>query len=481
MPSSNSNGSSGTRVTRAQLEELSLVLICHSSSAPEIVKRVDTDLYSTPTNRMIAQAAIPYVRKYGGPPGSVLEHLLEAELRRGESGKLLTQCLKLLKEQAPWVNPKFFLDQLDLWIKLQHWGKAGMQLQELSEQGDLDGITKTLSGALTLGSNGAGTSSTLKFETGPEFAATTTAETKFIVLDLIPEASTVQLVGKPKSGKTSIAMSLVKAVVTGQSFLGNRCLKSPVVYATEQPPSSLRAVLQRVGLLDQPDFHMLRWSNNIGAKWEEYTYSTFERAHQVGAKLAVFDTLPHFAGLKGDQENDSGVALQVMKPLIAAANDGISSLAIVHERKAGGDVTDAGRGSGAFAGAVDVVLRLSRPIGAGYSANARKLETQSRFEEIPPELLVERMADGTYHGTTDLKAVALAERIRKVEAVLPQTLNLEEGLTYAELEEKTGIKNRADLIHALKEISGVQTSGGTRGDKKRFVRMPPSTITRRIQ
>ena len=92
----------------------------------------------------------------------------------------------------------------------------------------------------------------------------------------------------------------------------------------------------------------------------------------------VVDTLPRFACLKGDSENNAGDALAAMHPLLRAAADGIGVILARHERKSGGEVggwsPDGGSSALAgavdilpapstFAGAVDIVLSLRRPEG----------------------------------------------------------------------------------------------------------------------
>ena len=107
----------------------------------------------------------------------------------------------------------------------------------------------------------------------------------------------------------------------------------------------------------------------------------------------VVDTLPQFAGLKGDSENNSGDALSAVEPLLQAAADGIGIIIVRHERKAGGRSGDSGRGSSAFAGAVDIVLSLRKPEGNSRKTQ-RVLQALSRFSETPTELLIDLHRDG---------------------------------------------------------------------------------------
>lgn len=65
-----------------------------------------------------------------------------------------------------------------------------------------------------------------------------------------------------------------------------------------------------------------------------------------------------------------------------------------HERKAGGDVGDSGRGSTAFGGAADIVLAIKTGEGA-TPRTVRQVHALSRFDETP-ELVTIEMTDVGY-------------------------------------------------------------------------------------
>lgn len=64
-------------------------------------------------------------------------------------------------------------------------------------------------------------------------------------------------------------------------------------------------------------------------------------------------------------------------------------LLLAHERKGGGEIGESGRGSSAFAGAVDTILQLQREKGQG-SPERRVLKAMSRLDGVPPYLVIER-------------------------------------------------------------------------------------------
>src|SRR5207245_6982595 len=126
-----------------------------------------------------------------------------------------------------------------------------------------------------------------------------------------------------------------------------------------------------------------RHQNAVGAGWAGIVRARGEKARAVGAKLLVGNTLPDWAGLAGEEENDAGKALQAIRPLrLTAAAKGLAVVVIRHDRKSGGEPGQSGRGSSAFAGAMDTIVQIARA-GDGAPRNRRTLRSVSRFSEVP--------------------------------------------------------------------------------------------------
>jgi hypothetical protein len=284
------------------------------------------------------------------------------------------------------------------------------------------------------------------FETAAEFATKTPAETLWIVPFFIPEAGMAEEVAKVKSGKTALAMAMVRAALGGLPFLDQPCRRTPVVYLTEQGESSLRQALEKADLLGRHDLFLMRWHKTMGIGWAQLAAAAVEKAREVAARLIVVDTLGQFSQLLGDAENNAGLALEVLRPLQQAQAQGIASLIIRHERKSDAEISDAGRGSSAYAGAVDVLMRLRR-LGASHPANYRKLETLSRFDQTPPESVVELTPEG--YRRHDAVAVTLEAAEESILAALPITLR--EAKTVLELTAITK-HNRTTVQRAITEL-----------------------------
>src|SRR4029077_18773682 len=193
--------------------------------------------------------------------------------------------------------------------------------------------------------------------------------------------------------------------------------KTPTVYLTEQPAVSFRQAMERADLLGRDDFHVLFHNDTRGTPWPLVASAAVEECKREGAFLLVVDTLPQFAGLKGDSENNSGDALTAMEPLSRAAAEGIGIILTRHERKSGGEVGDSGRGSSAFAGAVDIVLSLRKPVGNSKKTH-RVLQALSRFSDTPPELLIE-LTDNGYIALGEPQAAAFREAKDSIFAIAP--------------------------------------------------------------
>lgn len=310
----------------------------------------------------------------------------------------------------------------------------------------------------------------LRFWTAREIAEATSERPEFVAEPYVVAYAITELDGKAKAaGKTTLTLELCKAVLDGTPFLGGVTTRTPIVYLTEQSAASFRASLRRANLLHRDDLHVLTWHETRGATWAVVVAAAVAKAREVAAKLLVVDTLPQFAGMKGDSENNAGEALAALQPLQTAAAEGLAVVILRHERKSGGDVGDSGRGSSAFAGAVDIVLSLRRAEGASRPT-IRHLHALSRFDETPDLLVVE----WTEHGYVSLgteTAVAEAEAREKVLAAAPtdeaDAVREDDLIAAADVKRTSG---RDAIAHHLEGGRLCRVGDGKRGDPYRYWR-----------
>jgi len=315
----------------------------------------------------------------------------------------------------------------------------------------------------------------MKLVTAAELYESKPVAVEWVAEPYIAMEAITELDGKAKSaGKTTFALAMCKAILSGNRFLGGKTKKSAIVYLTEESRTTFLRALRRAGIGKENDLHILFWSETLGLqgvnrtrpKWEDVVEQAVNEAKAYGAKLLVVDTFAQFAGLVGDKENIAGDVLAAMMPLQQARDLGIAILVIRHERKEGGAVGESGRGNSALTGSVDIVLRLKRPEGQGHS-NRRLLEALSRFDETPRMLNIE-LANGEYQTVGENGQNASAIDASKVMAALPNT---EDAAVPISAVVAKGI-SRASVQSILEGLIGskqVETAGkGVKNDPFRY-------------
>ena len=258
----------------------------------------------------------------------------------------------------------------------------------------------------------------LPVHTAAEAAEQAGTEVPWCIRPWVAFGGVVAVVGKPKVGKTDLVMAACAAVLDGVPFLGEQVSRTKVLYVTEQGPGTIRPYLDRWGLSVREDFFLVYLFEVRGLTWEALAAGVVSEARARGARLIVIDTFAAVAGLQGDEENSSGAILAAARPIQqAAAEHALAVALLVHERKSGGSVADAGRGSGALAGAVDCLMLLRRPEG-NVSATIRQIESAARYEATPATLAIDRSEAG-YVPIGDSAAVAVKAARSALLRVLP--------------------------------------------------------------
>lgn len=232
----------------------------------------------------------------------------------------------------------------------------------------------------------------LRFVTPAELAVSSPREVAWLVHGYIAEGAVTEINGRAKSaGKTTFLLRAVRAVLDGSEFLGRAAGRSAVVYLSEERVVTLQQGLARARLLGRDDLAFLLWNEAVHRKWADVVEAAVAECRRRGARLLIVDTLGQFAVLQGAGENSAADAFDVLGPLQRAAASGLAVVIVRHERKAGGEVGQSGRGSTAFTGGADIVIKVAQGKG---SPNARVLTAQSRFDETPRSLTIELAGDG---------------------------------------------------------------------------------------
>ena len=290
------------------------------------------------------------------------------------------------------------------------------------------------------------------------------------------------LVSKIKSGKTQWLLALVRGLLTGVPFMGQRIEADAVIYLTEQGQKPLRDQLERAGLCeDTPGLRFLRLMAVGGRSWEE-RLSLVERLCRTtyaGRRVVVIvDTLHKWANLKPKEENDSGAMQRAMLPLQRLAQEfDFAVIVAAHSgHRAGTEestASDAVRGSTALGGDADIITSLTRPPhrAAESARRVRFLHSEGRFGAIPESEAVEWAEDGTYVSLGEVEAYEDRRIERRIEDAIRSAGR---SLTYEEIETATGeahgsVAAAVDRMTSLVGDLRLERSGdGVKGDPYRF-------------
>lgn len=276
-------------------------------------------------------------------------------------------------------------------------------------------------------------------------------DTQYLVDQLIPENALILLSGPPKeAGKTTFCIHLAKALTEGLSFLGKPVEETDVLFMTEQPPSSFRSeYLFEHGLDESERLHCLYQNRALHYDWEELINASADEAQKTGADLLVVDTFLSFAGLSGGEENASGPVKDALTQIRKACSSNDMSVIVVHhDRKSGGSVIDAGRGSSAFQAIPDQILNLTKADNS-YASSVRELKSAGRFAEIPSRQLISLEENG--YVLVDCSETDLSDEIRKLLPTTPEKA-LRVGKVADSLAQKGLGKSESTVRRKLKEL-----------------------------
>jgi DNA polymerase-1 len=271
----------------------------------------------------------------------------------------------------------------------------------------------------------------------------------FIVKDLLKKGELTDLSGLAKySGKTTFVMHALKAVRTGDLFLGEPTKEVCILYLTEQG-NNFKEAIENAGLdLDDDGFVVIQHRDVRGEEWEQLIEKAIKLCEKDGRDVLVVDTFAAFTKLVGAEENNAGDIRERMEPLKKAAQS--HDLAVLVIRHAGKD--GRGRGSSQFEAEVDIVANLKRPEG-NHTENVRQLETIGRYGAT--KLNIELTEEGYVPLGSDDK-VAFTKAVRTIKGILPR--RKENAITEDVLAEKAkGEVSKGTLNRSLRWLVDQET------------------------
>jgi hypothetical protein len=358
---------------------------------------------------------------------------------------------------------------------------SGRKLRELGT--DLDALA---------GGNGNGRTEdiafgdSLHFESLAEFFDETPDETSYIVKDFLAAGSVNDFSGPPKVGKSLFTVALVAALIHGDDFLGLETQQCNVVYLYEEPKSSFREKLVRVGIDPERDngrLSLLHRSAARGRDWARLCADLRAEMERITAKLGIVDTWSKWTQLLATQEYDPGTVAEVISHLQVITDD--TGAAVWWDRhegkgKAGAPLVERGRGSSAIPGEADCCFSISRGTGRGHS-NRRRVEYEGRFEAIP-EARVMDFVNGEY--TLVVEGTAAETRSPETQAALRflrDNVPTDATVTLTDLEALPGVPSHGTLTAVLNMGLAQnwleRTGTGKRNDPRRFRRNGPLPVS----
>lgn len=172
-----------------------------------------------------------------------------------------------------------------------------------------------------------------------------------IVAGLFAAGEVALLTGKPKSGKSAVAVALAGAIVTGEPFLGRQVDQGDVVYFALERRQSVRRRIKALGLPPRSPIWTPRGTISIIEDADAIIEGIVDSRRVP--KVVIFDTLARATtGLDENSARDMGVVAKAISLIIEALPE--TALVFVHHTTKDGDEA---RGSSALLGAVDLELR----------------------------------------------------------------------------------------------------------------------------
>lgn len=280
------------------------------------------------------------------PMGHWVADLLRSDITEGQRNTTLTRLAGYLRNTLPYV--------VTLQI-LREWNAAHCfpPLPEREVVQVVEGIYRRYGPTLPV---------TIESWTAQSLLAERFPPPRQIVAGILPEGLAL-LGGRPKRGKSWLALQLAVDVITGRSSMGRVDSGRVIVLALEDSPRRLQ---QRLIALDCPPTSNLHLVTNFPPLHAGGISDLCDLIERFDPVLVVIDTLSRaFVGLQEQDRSDQ--MTRALAPLQKLALERrIAILVIDHHRKPGPDVVDMIDdiiGSTAKVGVADTILGLYRKTG----------------------------------------------------------------------------------------------------------------------
>ncbi len=257
-----------------------------------------------------------------------------------------------------------------------------------------------------------GDTSPLDLLTADDILTTAWPEPVWAVPSLLPAGLCI-LAGKPKVGKSWLALQVAQAVAAGSFVLGEQIVQGPILYlALEDPPRRLKERLQKQcwppGL--PAEFMPIgRFADQVGDLRSGGGERLARQIENRGYRLVVVDTLSRSS--IGDQ-NDVQAMTQALTPIQEMAHRFNCAVLLVdhHSKLGSGDVITDILGSTAKGAMADTAWGLYRERG---KTGAKLAVTGREVEEQTLNLSMDHVT-GVWQYEKDAQAIQLGGRKREI-------------------------------------------------------------------
>ncbi len=287
--------------------------------------------------------------------------------------------------------------------------------------------------------------SILDWEPGPQL---------WVWKGFIPQGSLLLFSGYMKTGKSTFVYPLAVSVAQGRPFLGYETTKGGVlILSLEERLIDVRNRLIRFGMQHQDALYVHCGPLHNDPTTLNNIMNFIIQNHVV---LVIVDTLSLFWTV--NDENNNAVVVQQMKPILELTrNTGCSVCLVHHTSKGGGDRGRDIRGASSLLGIVDQSLVLEER--QGGKSNQRVLKTLGRYDESPPELILELQGDewiclGTGAEAAQMNQNELVFRVITQDPQTVETLALKTDLTPKQV--RRSLKILTDEGRIVKTGEGVK-------------------------
>uniref|UniRef100_A0A6M3K521 Putative ATPase domain containing protein n=1 Tax=viral metagenome TaxID=1070528 RepID=A0A6M3K521_9ZZZZ len=289
--------------------------------------------------------------------------------------------------------------------------------------------------------------------------------------DLLPTGLTI-LAGRPKLGKSWLALQIAQAIAVGGYALGERVERGPILYlALEDSPARLKDRMLRQGWPTGLPAHFMpigQFENSVGDLRNGGGHRLAAQIERECYRLVVIDTLSR--SCQGDQ-NDVQAMTRALTPLQQIAHDKNCAILLVdHHRKMAGFESDAvgdilgSTGKGAVCDTAWGLYRERGKAGAKLSITGRDVEEKNLA-------LYMDWQTGAWQLEGDADQIAMTERRQEI----LDTLDLLNKATVGDIAKEIG-QDKGNTFRRLQDMVSAGVIVKEKVGSGVFYSQPPNTV-----